>query len=203
MVPDTPDKPEPADQVIQMKPAILRIAAGNLVLWVNYSFAPDWLGDALTEARSGPGHRPRRREILFAVCFVESYLFEWVRDDILKREYNRLEKYFPTDDRTGVRERWKEVIKSLHADDLLPALPSFGDPSWSDFRTLVTHRDGLVHAKASRPDAATLSKEQKPVPDMHTLDQLAPGWPVRTVVALVKNLHAAAGTLPPAWLVEP
>jgi hypothetical protein len=201
--PESQDKPKPADQVIHTKPGTFRATAPNTILWRDYSFAPEWFADAITEARSGPGHAHRRREILHAVCFVESYLFEWVRDDILQREFGGLDKYFPADDRRGIRERWKEVLKSLLDDHLLPTLPSFTDPGWVDFITLVTYRDGLVHVKASRPDTATLAEEQRPVPDLSTLDRLMPGWPVRTVVALVRNLHVAAGAAPPAWLVEP
>jgi hypothetical protein len=52
-------------------------------------FAPDWLRDARSEAMLLEDIDSRRREIVFAVCFIESYLFEWVRDDVLCRNYLR------------------------------------------------------------------------------------------------------------------
>jgi hypothetical protein len=56
---------------------------GELTVWLTYSFAPDWFEDALHEAKTGIDHNAQRREIVFAVCCAESYLFEWVRDEII------------------------------------------------------------------------------------------------------------------------
>ena len=44
-------------------------------MWLMASFSRDWLRDAYAESqREGPDHR--RREVLFSVCLVESYLLE-------------------------------------------------------------------------------------------------------------------------------
>ena len=48
-------------------------------LWRSASWASRWFADASREAHIGPDVDARRREIVFAVCFVESYLFEWTR----------------------------------------------------------------------------------------------------------------------------
>jgi hypothetical protein len=63
-------------------------------LWTSSSWARDWFEDALSAAKEA-GRHARRRETLFAVCCAESYLFEWVRDEVLKGKYDELAKYFP------------------------------------------------------------------------------------------------------------
>src|SRR5437763_1505475 len=80
--------------IIRVMPATVRITAGAATLWLTYSFAPEWFEDALHEARTGQEHHARRREIVFAVCFAESYLLEWVRDEVLKGDFPRLNRYF-------------------------------------------------------------------------------------------------------------
>lgn len=63
-------------------------------VWNIATFAPEWYADALREALLS-GRDARRREIVFAVCCAESYLIEWVRDHVLNKQYNELEKFFP------------------------------------------------------------------------------------------------------------
>ena len=93
--------------------------------------------------------------------------------------------------------------KDLHKDNRIKNMPSFGDSYWQDFRTLVDYRDGLVHARASRPNTDLPGHDEKPIPSKNTLDQLPAGWTVRVVIKLIRRLHEAAGTSTPAWLVEP
>ncbi len=128
---------------IEVGGGVLAVSGGAPEVWVHSSFARHWFEDALREARTGTDYNARRREIVFAVCFIESYLFEWVRDEALKRDFKRLRDYLPATDKRGIRERWKEVIKQLGKDGLLPATPDFGLPYWEDFQTLVKFRDGL------------------------------------------------------------
>jgi hypothetical protein len=149
------------------------------------------------------GGDARRREILFAVCFAETYLVEWVRDEVLQRKFDGLKGYFPLDDDRGVIRRWKEVPKLLCAQKLIPAPPDYGRRIWRDFTELVDYRNGLVHADASRPQADHTPPEAVPSPNPDDLHQMAPGWPTRAVVALVRELHAKAATDPPKWLVDP
>ena len=103
---------------------------GTPTLWVVNSFAPEWFQDALHEARTGYDYHARRREILFAVCFAESYLVEWVRDFVLKRDFGKLNSYFPPDQRKTVTEKWKDVPKRLLTDNLIPAVPNLNQPYW-------------------------------------------------------------------------
>ncbi len=136
--------------------------------------------------------------------FAESYLFEFVRDHLFSGHYEALLEYFPHDDRRGIRDRWKEVLKELFEDSLIKAVPDFcRDPSWQRFVVLVKYRDGLIHAKASRPATSDQKDEEKPLPSPEDLDRLPAGWAVKVVVELVKNLHRHAEIPTPAWLVEP
>ena len=64
-----------------------------MTFWLHASFASKWFGDAHREAALEGGDA-RRREILLAVCFVESYLLEWTRDEALRRDYRALSRYF-------------------------------------------------------------------------------------------------------------
>ena len=63
------------------------IAEGTVELWATASFARAWFSDALEEAGVVNDSDARRREIVFAVCFAESYLLEWVRDVVLSRDF--------------------------------------------------------------------------------------------------------------------
>jgi hypothetical protein len=146
-----------------------------------HHFAPEWFGDALHEARTGKDHNSRRREILFSVCAVESYLVEWVWDEVIKPQtLYTFNKYFPDvrlkeiiekeesekklrkadreelekrakKDRAGICDRWKRVIKEVYDDKFIPQKPIFQGEYWENFLMLVKYRDGLVHAHTSRP----------------------------------------------------
>jgi hypothetical protein len=125
-------------------------AHGRTELWLAASFASSWFRDALVEAQRSKGDMDaRRRGILFAVCFVESYLLEWTRDLVGPRDFK---KYFPKR-RAGIGERWKFVIKALAAEPnpRILSKPSCGGADWPAFIDLVEYRDGLVHANA-RPE---------------------------------------------------
>jgi hypothetical protein len=65
--------------VITPAPAVCIATVGVPTVWVSDNFSEDWFSDALKEARSGTDFNARRREIIFAACFAESYLFEWTR----------------------------------------------------------------------------------------------------------------------------
>ena len=190
-------------QSLSINSAFQSQSAGALTLWVTYSFAPEWFNDAKAEVNTPPTPASRRREILFAVCFAETYLYEWVRDQALQRDFSRLADFFPIQDRRGIRERWKEVTKKLAHEGLMPRAPDFNDRYWHEFTRLVDYRDGLVHALASRPESASLASGEEPRPSIKTLDTLAPGWPTRVVVALLQHLHDAGGTKSPDWLTLP
>ena len=140
---------------------------------------------------------------MFAVCFAESYLFEWVRDKVLQRDFGRLNKFFAPGEQRGVVEKWKDVPKALLDAGLIKAVPNLGQPWWEDWLNLVKMRNGLIHARASRPETSSQPEDEQPFPSKSDLDALNPGCAVKVVVKLVRELHAAVGTSAPCWLVEP
>ena len=178
-------------------------AVGEPTIWKTFSFAPMWFGDALREAAASGGADGRRREIVFAVCAAESYIVEWVRDDILDRDFGRLSTYFPPGSTEPVAEKWKRVCGEAAAKGLVPAAPSFAGQVWNDFTRLVRLRNGLIHARSSRPETAGVPDKELPYPSKSDLDSMKAGWPTKTVAGLIRSLHAASGTPCPVWVVSP
>jgi hypothetical protein len=196
---------EPAREIITIitgdaMPLVLDAAQARL--WLTSSFAPDWFKDSAHEAESS-GRDARRREIIFAVCCAESYLLEWVRDQVLNQDFERLDIYFPLGDQRPVREKWKEVPKRLQGDDLIRAVPDYGREFWADFVQLVKYRNGLLHARASRPDSPDLSQTARPEPNAEDLGSMQARWATSVVATLIRELHSVTGTVPPAWLDWP
>jgi hypothetical protein len=171
-------------------------------LWVTATFAPDWFADAIKEAAVA-GDGPRRREILFAVCCAESYLLEWTRDEALSRDFGRLSRYFPHGIQGGVDRKWKEVPAALHRNKVIPQKPDLGGSHGEDWSRLLACRDGLVHARSSRPATDSVPGAPNPVPTREELLKIPAGWAVRVVIERIKRLHAAVNTRTPVWLVAP
>jgi hypothetical protein len=195
------DRPE--NITIELGSIPMTASVGTGTIWLSYSFAKEWFEDALQEARTVTDHNARRREIVFAVCFAESYLFEWVRDDVLNRDFQKLNHYFPPGNPQPVTHKWKDVPRKLQSEDLIPATPELGQPYWENFNDLVKMRNGLIHARSSRPETTHLQEREKPHPSKGDLDNLPAGWATEVVVTLVKELHKAVGTSEPDWLVTP
>ena len=171
-------------------------------LWISANFAPIWFAEAVDEARRGVGRHPRRREIVFAVCFVESYLFEFVRDVALRGRFEDLPTYF-RQERVGICDRWKRVLKQLKENGKITAIPDFSADTFREFTKLVGYRDGLVHGGASWPWTSSQGRNEGPVPPLDDLDKLPAGWAVGIVVDLVKDLHKSTAVELPGWLVWP
>jgi hypothetical protein len=180
----------------------MKAVQGNLTPWLSATFAPNWYKDALSEANQNQtsGRDARRKEIIFAVACAESYLFEWVRDEVLCCDYKALETYFPANQKFGVKERWKTVTKRLQNDARIKNTHDFGQSTvWTEFNELVNFRDGLLHGSASRPETAGLTNGL-PVPSMGDLDAREPGWAIKVVRNLIIELSTCAGTPPPNWI---
>lgn len=175
---------------------------GSLTPWISYNFASDWYADAKSEANNS-NHHARRREILFSVACAESYLIEWVRDEVLKHDYIALDRYFPPGDPQPIKDKWKVVSKQLKDHGLIHSVPNLGGGSaWGDFLRLIEFRNGLLHARASRPETPGLSATSLPVPSMDQLRSLSPGWACSVVRRLIQELNTAAGTNPPDWITH-
>ena len=199
-----PDKsPPPRKTIITPDTGSLSLIERTVELWATSSFARAWFSDAQREASITNDADARRREIVFAVCLAESYLFEWVRDEVLARRYAELNKYFLPRTRTSLLARYKNVTQALVKESKLLRKPDWERKLWKDFQRLVTMRNGLVHATASRPDSAKLLPEEKPYPKSEELAMLEAGWATKSVTELIVGLHRAAGTTPPSWLRIP
>jgi hypothetical protein len=192
---------------ITPEPVRVRASVPAPTVWLTYSWAPIWFGDALDEARSTPPEgqvaHTRGREILFATCFVESYLLEWVRDSVLRRDYRELVQYFPPGRKWDFFHKWADIPKQLRRDGLIPAVPLVGDRHGEDWNRLKDYRDGLVHARSSRPQTSAQPKGEEPHPAVDELLELPAGWALGVVIERVRSLHRAAGTDPPSWLTDP
>ena len=139
-------------------------------LWKYGTYATSWLTDAQKEATVG-GEDAMRREIVFAVCAAESYLSEWVRDEVLKSDFGsrRLNHYFPVKKNIGIVDRGRYVIEHLNEDGTISGQPDWVNPFWLEFTKLVDFRNGLVHGRASRPDTEGLKPNEKPEPTVEDL----------------------------------
>ena len=185
--------PRPGDVRSEPLTGALMLETFAPTVWEASSYAPEWFRDAEREAGQ-TGRESRRREILFAVCAAESYIFEWVRDDVLARNFTILAGYFPPGAKRGVKAKFREIPKQLASDGRVRAALNCGGREFSDFRQLVDFRDGLVHASASRPATSG------PVPSTGELDALPAGWATGVVRTLLQKLHGDTGTQQPPWL---
>jgi hypothetical protein len=168
-------------------------------LWINGIFAPLWFRDAICEAR----HGSPRKEVVFAVSSAESYLLEWVRDDVLSSKYRELNKYFPPDKHRPTTDRFKEVLNSLYNDNRIQVKPDFQKDWWAEFTTLLRLRNGLLHASSSRPSYAGQKKSEGPYPSRTDLDHLNKVQAVGIVIKLIKYLHQISCSQEPEWLIAP
>lgn len=169
------------------------------------SYAPAWLADALKEVRSRVSYTgdpdARRREIVFAVAFAESYLYEWVRDDVLHGNFDELRIYFPHKSRLTVHEKWKKIPRLLRADGRISDVPDPSEQQREEWNRLVTFRDGLLHASASFPTPAPAGmRARAPKPSVEALESMKPGWALRVVLEHVAELHHKSHTPVPEWL---
>ena len=205
---------------MQDPPHLVEPSAGALsmgdfapAVWLTYTFARDWYEDALDEAGHPlaelvtdplrPHRKAVRREIMFATCAVEAYLVEWVRDDVLHRDYRALKEYFPAGARSGLKEKWKDVLEALVRDKHITVAPIFEGRHAEEWARLLTYRNGLVHARTARPDTSDLPANEKPVPDFYVLNSLVRGWACHVVAERIETLHRTLGSAPPGWLVQP
>lgn len=193
------DNEKSEDVIISPNKGRIKITSYAPTVWITASFARVWFDDAISESRK-PSKDRRRREIIFSVAFAESYLFEWVRDSILNSDYDKLNLYFIPGDHLPVKEKWIKIPKKLKQNGFLLDVPDLGRQYWSDWKTLVDYRNGLIHARASRPFTSSLPEDEKPVPDGVTLSEIEPGWAIGVTINMIMEFHQAACIDPPDWL---
>lgn len=194
-------------------------AVAAATVWLSQTSAPQWLNDARTEAEQGEKlqsdldeeHskttqqelvRSLHREIVFAVCFAEAFLLEYLRDYIFIHrpgkghrealvqfvEREKDARGIPRWERSGIRKRWKWAVKTLQEEGKLEDQPAFEGQAWQAFQEeLAPFRNGIVHASISRPTRA--SEEDAAEPSPGDLLDLGPGWATSIVTELAHNLH--------------
>ncbi len=188
------------DIFISPAPAVAKTTALSPTVWVSANFSHKWFEDALHEATTENTENSMRREIIFSVCFLESYIFEWVRNI----DIGIINNYFPAQSRyqgdtryrRTLKNKWKGIPKELFGEGKLTCEPSL---NLSELGILIKYRDGLVHAAASRPSTDVQAPNEKPVPPIDELKKLSSGWALSIAVELVKKLHNDLGTDPPDY----
>ena len=170
-------------------------------VWQHANFAACWYHDALREAQGDDGENSTRREIVFATSYLESYIFEWVR----QHWFDRLNEYFPPSKRSKddplyqatLKDKWKLVPLELHRDGLLRVSPVL---DLSELGKLIQLRNGLIHARASRPVSSGQPEAAAPRPALGELAVLSHGWALGVARTLVLQLHGQMGTEAPKYL---
>jgi hypothetical protein len=172
----------------------------TVTAWFEETLAPMWIEQALTTGDLSNVAVARRREVIFAVAAAESFLIEWVRDDVFKRDLKACAVYLLAREQQSILERWKTIPSELVEAHLIPSMPVFASSTaWLEFHTLVATRNSLVHGNYSRPRTTpNIPGRTRPLTP-HELNSAPPGWAVRSVRALVRELCQAAETAPPAW----
>ena len=179
----------------------LKIVGYAPTVLVYANFSEPWYRDALRESQGHDGEHSTRREIVFAASFLESYIFEWVRDLCLVR----INEFFPPNARykgdplfrPTLKDKWKIVPLELHKEGIVAVAPAL---SLAPLGELMKLRNGSIHARASRPYAPGLPAEAQPVPAIDELKAIRHGWALSVARDLVCELHANLGTNAPPYL---
>ena len=172
----------------------------TVTAWFEETLAPMWIEQALTTGDPSKMAAARRREVIFAVAAAESFLIEWVRDDVFKRDLKACAAYLLAREQQSIIERWKTKPSELVEARLIPSMPVFASStSWEAFHTLVATRNSLVHGNYSRPRTTANLHGRTRSLTPHELNSAPPGWAVQLVSALVRELCQATETTPPAW----
>lgn len=193
------------DTVIPLKQLRISATAPPSTVWQSDNYAEDWYRDAMAEVCSGGNYNARRREIIFATCFAESFIFEWARGKLQVEEIN---DYFPPERRCqhdtryhrNLLKKWKEVPTDLYRDKRIKLLPKL---HLSRLGKLLQYRHGLIHASASRPATKTQAQKTKPFPAKKDLKKLKAGWAVSIVFDLVSELCHQLGEPKQEYLQKP
>lgn len=197
---DISEQKKPESRIVLMKVVDLYANAPSADLLVASNLARRWLADTIKEAQRENGDTTDsiRREIVFAVCFAESYIFEWAREVAGWQEVIR---YFKFDRPEKVKDRWKRVPAELY-DDGVVETQSRPAIDWGKMGEVTQYRHGLVHGASSIPRG--LKGEQgeapEPVPSLGDLRKRGQGWALKAVLNVVEQLHRETDTALPEYL---
>ncbi len=192
---------EKKDTIVSIPVASVTQTAHAPTTWVSANFSEHWYRDAANEAAKADGENSTRREIIFAASFLESYIFEWARlicgldrinEYFLPVKSMRAERY-----QRSLQDKWKKVPGELHLDSIISTAPKL---DFSELGLLVELRNGLLHARASRPSTDDLPEKFRPVPAPGELATIKHGWACSVAKSLVQKLHKDLGTPSPSYI---
>ena len=128
-----------------------------------------------------------------------------LRDDILKKDFNKLSTYYHLFYNQSPIEKWKGIPKKLYNDGLIQDIPKIDSikQDWKGFKKVVKYRNGLSHSASSIPQNLSLSLGSVPVPPLGELHKIKPGWAIKTIIGMIKQFHKAASMPTPEWLQIP
>ena len=170
-------------------------------VWISANYAKNWYLDALAEVSDVATKDNKRREIVFSVCFLESYIYEWVRN----KDIQLLKTFFGDDAKNSegkfysksLKEKWKyippDMISEFCGDHQK-------DIDLSDLGVLIGYRNGFVHGGASKPSNNDLKPKEQPKPKPEEIDCLKSGWAIRVATKLVISLHDMMNTSVPEYI---
>ena len=176
----------------------------NLTHYVYSSYGKRWWEDACGEVPlvddEDAARHVIRRQVVFVVCALESWFFEWVRDEV-PGDVNATAALFAEGKPEGITDRIKRVTKQLYDESDLIEEPDFDDTeAWQPLCGLVEHRNGLVHALASLPRGDIPPDAETATPTPEDLRDLAPAKPLRIVRRAVELVTSFADAEPPEWM---
>ena len=161
-------------------------------------YSEKWLTDAIIESKKRESQDTIRREIVFSVCFVESYLVEWVCSLV---ELDEVASYFPLREGEGTIDRWQSVTSKLQKGQIIATEPDFSQSDvWPEFRKLVKFRDGLVYAVACLSGIMEQTNKGASALSPDDLARVVPGWACGVGITFIKELHQASSTSPLPWI---
>lgn len=194
-------KPEP--NIIQMDAAQTGTSTFLAYILVEANLAKEWLADTLKEAdrETADTIGSIRREIVFAVSFAESYIFEWARD--VAGSTQVLQYFNHNEPFETVKQRWQRVPVRLHQAELIKT-ESKPTINWGTMGEVTQYRNGLVHGVASIPSGLKSEKPEppKPTPTLADLSRRGQGWALSAVLNVAGQLHRQTDTPPPQYLKD-
>lgn len=191
---------EPESKVLRAEPGVFKLTGYPADLLVAANLAERWFADMVRETKSDTGGATDsiRREVVFAACFAESYIFEWTRKLTGKDVGDYFELEYPFE---CLKQRWKRVPVDLYEAGVVVA-PCRPNIDWAEMGEVTQYRNGLVHGAASIPRGlkSEVGDPPEPVPKLSDLERRGQGWALKAVLKVVEQLHQQTGTPVPDYL---
>jgi hypothetical protein len=179
-------------------------------LWTHRQMAQAFLDDARA-ASAGDDERAKRQEIIFSVCFSESFLVEWAMK-ALRNDWGEVARLlYPertlsdgrrVDVLEGVNERWKNAPRRIaenHPDALVGEANNDGQ-EYQEFKELVDYRNLLVHGGGALPERVNEDSQNPLSPNKNLIGDIPHGWAASVAMAVAAKLCRETGVEGFPWL---